>query len=338
MDSSYQSVDEKPAQSDNRYSKKWLRGIATNVICLLWLGPIITLLYLNFSKYIIGPSVWCLLGKCSIYDGDARYLAAKISRNDRNDHNTNGMLLFAAKCLEVWFVFVAGLLVYDAQKALRRSNGGLPHDYTLTHLEFSDSLNLFHVSKWTLPIRTASRSPKHRRQVCSLSAFVLLACFLTILVNLMGPSTGVLILPSVQSIDQPHNASELFVQLESHEPPAPIPGHGLVGCDADQLKSHLYSCAEYVRGSELDSMSSFVAAPMRNDEETRNETGLVYLAESQEDNVHFLAFNFTYAGKGHEGNYFNDFIVPNRQTLRMVSADTDRVITDTQLVSKIFMF
>ncbi|MCJ1464636.1 hypothetical protein MMC07_003249 [Pseudocyphellaria aurata] len=253
----------------------------------------------------------------------------------------NGMLLFAAKGLEVWFIFVAGLLVYDAQTILRRSKGDLPPDYALTHLEFSDLLYLFNASKWTRPIRKASRSPKNRRQVYNFYAFVLLACFLTILVNLMGPATGVLLLPSVQSVDQPHNASEQFRQMESYKPPTPKDGHGLVGCNADQLKEHLYSCAEYVRGSELDSMSSFVATPTRNDEETRNETGLIYLAESQEDNVHFLVFNFTYNRtrhdydrKEHDRNYFNDFTVPSRQTLRMVSADTDKVINETHLMSK----
>lgn len=331
MDSHYHTVEGKMLPSEKPSGKKRSWGIAIHVLCLLWLGPIITLLYLNFSHHIIGPSVWCPLGKCSIYD-DGMYSAAKVSRYDRRDHNTNGILLFAAKGLEVWFTFVAGLLVYEAQKVLRDSNGGLPPNYSLTYLEFSDLLNLFNISKWTGPIRDASHLPNHQRQVSKLCAFVLLAGFMTFLVNLMGPATGVLILPSVQSIDQRHNASELFKQMQSHIPPAV--GPGLVGCNATQLQNRLYSCAEYVRGSELDSMTSFVVAPMRNIDATTNDTEFLYLAGSQEEKVQFLALNFTHNKKDHDGDLSN-LTVPSRQTLRMVSADIDRVINNTHIVSQV---
>lgn len=251
----------------------------------------------------------------------------------------NGMLLFAAKGLEVWYTFVAGLLVYEAQAVLRASNGGLPDQYSLSHLEFSDLLILFHVSKWTLPIRDAYHAPKRLRQMFKLGGFVLLACFMTLVVNLMGPSTGVLILPSVQSIDQYSSASELFIQMESHKPPAIGDGRGLVGCNGTLLEDHLYSCAEYVRGSELDSMTMFVVAPSRDLERTSNETSSTILAESQEDNVQFLAFNFTappHGPHGKAGDYYNNFTVPSRQTLRMVSAEVDRITYDADLVSQIF--
>ncbi|MCJ1268952.1 hypothetical protein MMC22_008840 [Lobaria immixta] len=247
----------------------------------------------------------------------------------------NGMLLFAAKGLEVWYTFVAGLLVYEAQVVLRESNGGLPEGYKLSYLEFSDLLNLFHVSKWTRPIRDAYHAPERLRQMSKLGGFVLLACFMTLVVNLMGPATGVLILPSVQSIDQYGSASELFIQMGSHKPPAVGDGRGLVGCNATLLKDHLYSCAEYVRGSELDSMTSFVVAPSRNLERTRNDTSLIILAESQEDDVQFLAFNFTINIRGNKTeDYYNSFTVPSRQTLRMVSADVGRVINDSDLMNK----
>lgn len=336
MNSQYQAVDEKLPQRQNRSGKRWPWRIVIHVLCLLWLGPIIALLYLNFSRHIIGPSIWCPLGKCSIYDGDGRYSVAQASHNDRRDHNVNGMLLFAAKGLEVWYTFVAGLLVYEAQAVLRASNGGLPDQYSLSYLEFSDLLNLFHVSKWTLPIWDAYHAPKRLRQMSKLGGFVLLACCMTLIVNLMGPSTGVLILPSVQSINQYSNASELFIQMESHKPPAVGDGRGLVGCNATMLERHLYSCAEYVRGSELDSMTSFVVAPSRNLERTRNETiGSIILAESQEDDVQFLAFNLTYHGK--KKGIRTNFTVPSRQTLRMVSDDVGRVKNDSDLVSQIFL-
>lgn len=343
MDSHYQTVDGKRLPSDKQSGRKWTRRIVIHAVCLSWLGPIILLLYLNFSQHIIGPSLWCTKGSCTIYDDDGEYSVTKANTNDRRNHDVNGMLLFGAKTLEVWFTFVAGLLVYEVQKVLHESRDGLPKTYLLTHLEFSDLLYLFKISKWTLPIRDTFRSSNRQRQVIKIYAFILLACLMTLLVNLMGPSTGVLILPSVQSLDQPHHASERFIQMESHEPPAfdsrpGLPGPGFVDCNAEQLQNHLYSCAEYVRGSELDSMTSFVAAPMRTVVETTNVTSdMIYLAESQEDQVQFLAFNFTYDKKNNEGSYFNSFTVPIRQALRMVSADINRVFNDTHLVSQRFL-
>ncbi|MCJ1270698.1 hypothetical protein MMC22_010595 [Lobaria immixta] len=322
MDYQYQSVNEKPVPGDKGTIKNGPLKIAIHFICLLWLGPIITLLYLNFSNHIIGPSLWCPLGKCSIYDDDGDYLVSKASRNDHRDHNVNGVLQFASKGLEVWYVFVAGLLIYEAQQVLRKSHRGLPEKYSLTHLEFSDLLNLLNIRKWTRPIRHPRRSP-------GLCAFVLLACSMTLLVNLMGPSTAVLIIPTVQSIDKPHNASERFIRMKSHEPPAFKDGSGLFGCDAETLNRHLYSCAEHNRGSELDTMISSVVASLRYPQSIGGETDSALLAESQEDGVRFLAYNWTYNKKKHA----DDFIVPSRHIIRMVSADIAEVI-DSDLIDK----
>ena len=318
MASQYHSIDEEKLLSDRRShkksDKKWLRRIAIHVLCLLWLLPISTLLYANFRRRIIGPSVWCPLGKCSVNDKDGYYSTERVSHNDRGDHNINGMLLFAAKALEVWFTAVAGLLVYEAQSVLRRSNGDLPPDYSLMYLEFSDLLNIFKISKWTRPIRDARRSAKVRRGVLKFCAFVLLAFVMTILVNLMGPATGVLILPTVQSISQQRHASEHLLQMRSHVPPAN--GSGFLGCNPEKLENHRYSCAEYVQAPELDSMIMFEAAPIRKAEFTDDD--YFQLAESQEDNVSFLAFNFTPASD-------KNFTVPNRQALRLLSEDIDHV-------------
>jgi hypothetical protein len=46
------------------------RGNTTTVLfqvfCIVWLVPIIALLYLNFSRYVIGPSAWCPGGACAL--------------------------------------------------------------------------------------------------------------------------------------------------------------------------------------------------------------------------------------------------------------------------------
>lgn len=325
MDSHYQSVNEKPVSGDKGTFKKWPWKIAIHFICLLWLGPIITLLCLNFSNHIIGASLWCPGGKCSIYDDDGDYSASNAGHNDHRDHNVNGVLQFVSKGLEVWYVFMAGLLIYEAQQVLRKSNRGLPEKYSLTHLEFSDLLNLLNIRKWTRPIRHPRSSPE-------LCAFVLLACSMTLLVNLMGPSTAVLIIPTVQSIDKPHNASERFIRMESPEPPAFKDGSGFFGCDAEKLNRHLYSCAEHIRGSELDTMISSVVAPLWHSASVGDESDSVFLVESQEDDVRFLAYNLTYNKKKHA----DDFTVPSRQILRMVSADIAEITNNSDLVSQIF--
>lgn len=115
---------------------------------------------------------------------------------------------------------------------------------------------------------------------------------MALLVSLMGPSTGLLILSSVYSIGQCRNASELFRQMKSHIPPAFKDGIGLLGYGTYALDHHFYSCAEYVQGSELGSMTSFVVFPSRNLE--RNESSRVIMFYSQENGV--LALILTYSG------------------------------------------
>lgn len=304
-------------KSDIQSNKTWPKRTAIHFVSLLWLLPIITLLYFNISRHIIGPSVWCPFGKCSVADDDGDYSTERARHNDRSDHNMNGVLLFVAKALEIWFASVAGHLVYEAQKALRESNGGLPVEYSLTDLEFSDFLNLFEISKWTRPIRCVPRSPKRRRQVSKLCAFVLFAFLMTILVNLMGPATGVLIQPSIQYIDQHRYAAEQFLQMQSHV--APAFGPGFRGCNPEELENHRYACADYMQGTELDSMMSSVVSPIR-----KNES--VSLAETQEDGVHFLVFNYSSPSKKDRGEKFT---VPSRQTLRILAEDIRDIVNNS---------
>lgn len=326
MESQYKMIRKKQPRAIN---SKFLRQLGIHIISLLWLGPIITLLYVNFFHHVIGPSVWCPFGKCSVTDD---YGAAKASQNDRYDHNTNGVLLFAAKGLEVWFAFVAGLLVYEAQMVLGRSKDGLPKNYSHTYLEFSDILNVLKISKWSAPIRDAYHLQESRREVFNLCLFVLLASFMTLLVNLMGPSTGVLILPSVQSIKQDRNASELFIQIQSHIPPSNQ--FSLVGCNETWLEDHRYSCAERLRGPELDSMIAFAVASIRKNEAFGlGDTSSGSLAESQEFNLQFLANNFTYHLT--DDDDIGEYIVPSRQTLRRLSDDVRHVLVNYEgLVSR----
>lgn len=116
-----------------------------------------------------------------------------------------------------------------------------PANYALTYLELSDILNLLKVSKWKSPIQNACRLQEPQREVIKLCLFVLLAVSVTLLANLMGPSTGVLILPSVQSVDQGRSVSERFVQIESHIPPSH--SSSLSNCTSIALKqTRIFMC------------------------------------------------------------------------------------------------
>lgn len=330
MDPKIEATYEELRQSDKKPAKKWPKRIAIHFVSLLWLLPIIAFLYLNFAHYILGPSVWCL-GKCSVNDANGQYLAERIPQFEIRDHDTNGTLLFAAKGLEVWFTFVAGFLVFEAQKALRESKGGLPSDYSLMDLEFSDILNLIKISKWTRPIRNLPRAPKYRRQVSKLCAFLLLAFLMTVLVNLMGPATGVLILPTLQSIKQHQEPGERFVQMQSDTQLTSESGFLL--CTALELEHSQYGCAESVQGLELDSMLSSIIGPIRKIIYSP-EDWTVQLAESQEGGVKFLAYNFTAPTKKDNGKKINakdtgeQYSIPNRQTLRVLAQDINDTIHD----------
>ena len=45
--------------------KSWTWHLFSQLVSLLWLGPIITLLVLNFRNHAIGASIWCPFGKCA---------------------------------------------------------------------------------------------------------------------------------------------------------------------------------------------------------------------------------------------------------------------------------
>lgn len=73
------------------------------------------LLYANLSERDIGAAAWCPPGSCAIISyimGTSDTTDSLLVRRDKANHNLIGALQFAAKALEVWFVYVATSLVY----------------------------------------------------------------------------------------------------------------------------------------------------------------------------------------------------------------------------------
>ena len=84
----------------------------SQLLSLLWLGPIITLLVLNFRNHVIGASIWCPFGRCfsDAFGDDAIATAVRL---DRWDHDLLASLQFVAQAFEVWFLMIATALLYD---------------------------------------------------------------------------------------------------------------------------------------------------------------------------------------------------------------------------------
>lgn len=191
-----------------RGARSWPLHVLSHVLSLLWLAPAIILLYLNFTKTIIGNTLWCPSHDCVVL-GRSQSSTEQAARYDRRDHDVNGALLFAQKGIEVWFIAVATLLVYDIAMMIARREDGLPVGYLLSHLEFTDPLNLFNPLVWksafskqrsNMDDSTPNEAKKPR--VRTLTMFAVLITFLTILANLMGPAGGVLVLPTVQCVQR----------------------------------------------------------------------------------------------------------------------------------------
>ena len=286
---------------------KWTWHIFSHLISFLWLVPIAALLALNFKRHIVGASVWCPMGKCSshAFDSDAM---EKASRLDRDDHNTLGALQFVSKALEIWFLIIATTLVYDVAMMFANKGGGLPVGYLLTHLEFSDPRNIFNPLMWTSPVpHRNSASARNRSRTIKLYFFAILASFLTILVNLMGPATAVLVLPTLQWIDTPHVPDQIFNDTGADL--LPSGDYLFPGCTKAMLRAGNYSCTYDVYGASLDAWANAARASQKQEEQ---DMGLLNFGVSQEGLFDFT-LNVTTS---------TDVIwVPNRQVLRSFSYD-----------------
>lgn len=97
------------------------------VFGLLWILPMIFLLWLNFSSHVIGGTAWCFKKPCGViqYDSESEVTTnALIDRYEKANHNLLGTLQFAAKALEVWFMYIASSLVYLVAYTLAQRPGG----------------------------------------------------------------------------------------------------------------------------------------------------------------------------------------------------------------------
>ena len=295
-----------------RNTLRYIRGSWTwywtsHLLGLLWLAPIITLLVLNFENKIIGPSAWCPFGKCydNAFDEPLPTGIKSQDELDLRDRNLLGALQFVAKAKELWFAFIATSLVFDVVMRLAKSSQGLPIGFLLTHLQFSDLSNLVNPLLWTSA--QAPSSARTRSKRIRLYLFVAFAVFLTILTNLMGPSTAALLIPALQWVRVVSKNEEQFQAISSGQPPSGddvFPG----ACTAANLSASQFACTAPVHAPNLDSIAAFIDSGYND----FLNPGAILIPPIQEDSVTF-AFNLS--------NQAGIVWAPNRQVLRNISTD-----------------
>ncbi|KAL8949786.1 MAG: hypothetical protein Q9222_004129 [Ikaeria aurantiellina] len=302
----HHEIPSPPKPRQHRHSRVLLHWL-WYFLSLAWLAPIVTLLYLNFSNHVIGASVWCPAGHCNA-ESTTENAVGRASYLDRKDHDANGALQFVAKTLEVWFIFVATGLVYDMAVMFGRDGQGLPLGYFLSHLEFTDIRYILDPLLWKVPLPHRHSPPETRSRLIKLYLFAIFTAFLTILANLMGPATAVLVLPTLQWVETPKTTNQTFGVSGVDRQPA---GKDVFPyCTAGELLARNYSCTSYPYGPSLDGWASQGIATIT--QEYSNDDALIILGSSQE-----AALQFTLNGSAN-----NELIwIPNRQVLREMSHD-----------------
>ena len=203
------SIYERKPQSRNQKSARpaslWRKRLSrlwffiTQLLSFLWLAPIVSLLYLNFSRHINGPSVSCPSKGCKadpLAVGDAKWALDL----NRKDHNVLGALQLVSKALELWFLFVAVSFVYNIAMLIASHTGGLPIGLFSSPLEFADPRSLYDMFRAAAGTHTMSEKKQRPLNKYGLYLFVLFLAFMCLLVNLMGPAVAVLVLPTLQWI------------------------------------------------------------------------------------------------------------------------------------------
>lgn len=279
------------------------------LVSFLWLAPTTTLLILNFKSHVIGASVWCPFGRCASDALNSDAIATAVRLNHR-DHDVLPGLQYVAQAFEIWFLFISTALLYDVGMLFTRSKGGLPMGFLMTHVEFSDVKSLTKPYLWTSAFsnRGASIEERRRRRTTKLFLFALLAVFLTILTNLMGAATAVLLLPTLSWVETEKVPQRMFDGIGTSQPP-----HGddifIGGCNNAQLQTGNYSCTSDFYGPSLDEWAAKARSSIRQFEQPN---GIAILGTSQESASQF-ALNAS--------DDLELIWIANRQVLRDVSSD-----------------
>ena len=314
-----------PQVQENR---PWLMTIFWQTFALLWLVPIAALLYLNISGYVIGASAWCPAGQCWI---NAFNFVSAVPQNkmrgfDHESHNLLGGLQFVAKALEVWFGIIAAALIYLVTMRFAGTKEGLPIGYLTRPLEFADVVGLFDKLFWfTGPTPFGIKSQGEKRVGRRVWALITLSVFLCILINLMGPATAVLVIPSLQWVTTPQVGNRMFVNLNANSPPK----IGLeswtwwdsANCNEHDFRTHNYSCNLEPLGVALDTwIDSALAGSGNTGSGYTTQSGLVFsINQTEKVSTKNSLEQFKATSKAHLSDLV--YWAPSRQIISNLSVD-----------------
>ncbi|PPJ58459.1 hypothetical protein CBER1_08336 [Cercospora berteroae] len=156
----------------------------------------------------------------------------------------NNALQHIAKILELWFGVVAGAFMYNMVMGVAQSRHGSPVRLLTLPVGFSNLINSFDFDLWA-----SSRATKSRSSRLVWTVVLLVSVLMGILVNLMGPATATLVLPSLKWVKTSPIPQGWFHSIDtSFRPGEGVKGNGTLvlsdlGCSAEDLASGRYSCA-----------------------------------------------------------------------------------------------
>ena len=246
----------------------WIKTIMWQIFALLWLVPVIALLYLNFTEYIIGASAWCPDGKCYLnaFNPVRSVPQIRARKFDKEDHNLLGGLQFVAKGLEIWFGIIAAAVIYLITMRFAGKKEGLPIGYLSRPMEFADVLSLIDPLFWvTGPHPYGTKSESEKKLGKRVWMLIALSAFLCIIINLMGPATAVLVIPALQWIETAKYGDRIFQNLNAANPPQASWDAWLwkntLYCEPHHFRDHDYSCTQWPFGYALDAwLDSYFAS------------------------------------------------------------------------------
>ncbi|KAL4909674.1 hypothetical protein BDW74DRAFT_186201 [Aspergillus multicolor] len=238
----------------------WKRFLdCRHIAGVLWLGPAITLLVLNFKGHIIGLGLGCS-GDCGV-NTYAPLAEQADNHRDRTNRNILGLLQFVAKGLEIWFMYLAGSLIYTIAKIVSAKDSRLPVDILLIFAEFMDLLYIADLgrSMWSLDRQkrraaNTGSTEKTSERPWMLYSFGLFVAVLCAVGNLMGIATAALVIPGLQWMEVNRNDSIRFGEMLSSS----APGDEFFA--SNSCTEGIYNCTDNIYGPALDGLVSSLFA------------------------------------------------------------------------------
>ncbi|KAK5174658.1 uncharacterized protein LTR77_001740 [Saxophila tyrrhenica] len=302
-----------------------LATIIWQTIALLWLVPVVALLYLNFTEYIIGASAWCPKGQCwlDMFNPNQAIPRQRAREFNKASHDLLGGLQFVAKALEVWFGIIAAALMYILTMKAAGYKEGLPVGYLTRPLEFADPITLLDPLLWkTGPSPFGKKSAADKRVGLRVWQLIGLSLFLCVLINLMGPATAVLVIPALNIIPTAKVGQRVFQGLNAAEPPSTRADswiwwnlHASTHCTKQEIQAKNYSCTLTPFGDSMDAwVSTYIASD--GDAGITTQLGLSfaanYTSKIKTDNAMELLYGLA-DGKQQYKDY--TWWTPNRQVI-----------------------